>query len=173
MAHYVKCMYCDKSFDRDKIPFKQIGRRYAHFECWIRHEANKTQDDKDREALEEYIKKLFNEPFVNAKIKKQITQFKNEYQYSYSGIRKALIYAFEVKKYDINKANGGIGLVPYVYKDAYNYYYALWLAQQKNEDKDLSDYIPQQVEIHIPVPERTVMRKNKFSFLDEEEIDGK
>jgi hypothetical protein len=60
-----------------------------------------------------------------------------------------------------------------VYKDAYNYYYALWLAQQKNEDKDLSDYIPQQVEIHIPVPERTVMRKNKFSFLDEEEIDGK
>lgn len=172
MAHYVKCMYCNKSFDRDKVPFKQINRRYAHFECWIRHESNKSQDDKDKDALEEYIKKLFNEPYVNAKIKKQILQFREEYQYSYSGIRKALIYAFEVKRMDISQSNGGIGIVPYVYKDAYNYYYALWLAHQKNKDKELSDYIPQKTEIRILNPERSVMRKKKFGFLDEEESDG-
>ena len=31
MAHYVKCFYCGKTFDRDKIPYIKInGRRYAH-----------------------------------------------------------------------------------------------------------------------------------------------
>lgn len=173
MAHSVKCMYCGKSFDRDIIPFKQIGRRYAHFECYIHHEANKTQDEKDKEDLESYIMKLFNESFINAKIKKQIAQYRSEYNYTYSGIRKALVYAFEVKKNDLKKANGGIGIVPFVYKDAYNYYYSLWVATQKNAEKDLSEYIPQQVEVHIPVPTCEKMRRKRFSFLDEEEIDGK
>ena len=92
----------------------------------------------------------------------------NEYEYTHSGILKALIYFFEIKGNSIDKANGGIGIVPYVYKDAYNYYYSLWLAQQKNEHFKPEEYIPVVREIHIPSPQRNVRKRQLFTFLDEE-----
>ena len=51
-------------------------------------------------------------------------------KYSYSGIYKTLKYFFEVRGHPIEKANGGIGIVSWVYKEAYNYWRALWEAQQ-------------------------------------------
>ena len=67
--------------------------------------------------------------------RKQMKDFVENYHYTYSGMKKALVYFYEIKKNDISKANGGIGIIPYVYRDAYNYYYTLWLANQKNENK--------------------------------------
>ena len=144
--HIVKCPICGKSFDRETTAYHQDGRRYLHIECWARQEASKTQDDKDREAgctTSEYV-----------------------YQ------KKALIYQFEIKKGDIKQANGGIGIVPYVYEQAREYYYQIWLAQQKNEDKVLNDYIPDIVKIKIKNPQKQPKRRNLFSFLDKEEDDG-
>jgi hypothetical protein len=83
-----------------------------------------------------------------------------------------LVYFYEIKGNSIEKANGGIGIVPYVYQNAFNYYYALWEAQQKIEQKVpiIQEYVPKVVEIRIPNPERKVKKKrNLFSFLDEEE----
>ena len=109
-------MYCGITFDRDKLPYKQINaRRYAHLECAIEAENNKTQEQKDQEALEEYIKKLFNESYINPRIQKQIKNFKEQYNYTASGMLKALTYFYEVKGNDIQKANGGIGIIPYCY----------------------------------------------------------
>lgn len=170
--HVVKCAICGQSFDRDKIPSHQMGRRYAHIECWARKETMKTQDEKDRESLEEYIMDLFGLNVISPKIKRQIDTYHNEYNYTYTGIKKALIYQFEVKKGDIKQANGGIGIVPYVYDQARNYYYQIWLAQQKNADKVINDYIPKVVKIFIDDPVRQPKRKNLFSFLDEEEGDA-
>jgi hypothetical protein len=112
--------------------------------------------------------KLFNISYIDAKIRKQINQYVNEYNYTYSGIKKALIYFFEIKGNSIEKSNGGIGIVPYVYQNAYNYYLALWQAQQKNDKKIIKDYIPNIKEIVIPSPERKVKKRPLFSFLDEE-----
>ena len=37
MAHSVKCKYCQKTFDRDKIAFVQVSsKRYAHADCYLR-----------------------------------------------------------------------------------------------------------------------------------------
>lgn len=169
--HIVKCPICGKDFDRDKIPNRQMGRRYAHIECWARKESMKTQDEKDRESLEEYIMNLFGLNVISPKIKKQIDTYHNEYNYTYTGIKKALIYQFEVKKGDLKQANGGIGIVPYVYDQARNYYYQIWLAQQRNENKVLIDYIPKVVKICIDNPQRQPKKRDLFSFLDEEEGD--
>ena len=70
---------------------------------------------------------------------------------------RCVTYAYEVKKLDINKSNG-IGIIPYIYQDAYNYYYNLWLINQKNV-----------VEIKIPQPELKPRKRKLFTFLDEEE----
>ena len=131
-------------------------------------EQQKSQDIKDKEALEKYIMKMFNETYVNARVRKQINTYIADYNYTYSGILKALIYFFEIKGNSIDKANGGIGIVPYVYKDAYNYYYNLWLANQKNNDKIIEEYVPIIKEVRIPVPQRKIKKRNLFSFLDKE-----
>ena len=118
---------------------------------------------------------LFNSDYVYAKIKKQIKDYVTNYGYAYSGIHKALIYYYEVKgnKFDEGKAQGGIGIVPYVYQSAFNYYYSIWEAQQKQEHivdaESLAEYIPRVIEVKIPVPKRQEKKRNLFSFLDEEE----
>ena len=168
--HKVKCIYCNQIFDRDKIPNVQVSsRRYAHKECSISENNKLIQQEKDKEALNDYIKKLFKLDYVDARIQKQIKQYIEEYNYTYSGIHKALIYHFEIKGGSIDKANGGIGIVPYVYQAAYRYYYTLWEAQQKNQNIVINDYIPEVKEIIIPIPQRKVKKRKLFSFLDEEE----
>jgi hypothetical protein len=79
------------------------------------------------------------------------------------------VYFYEVKGNSIEKANNGIGIVPYIYKDAYNYYYSIWEANQKNKDKTAADLQIQQQVVHIKSPERPQKRKRRlFSFLDKE-----
>ena len=112
---------------------------------------------------------LFKLDYVTPRIRKQINQYVSEYNYSYTGILKALKYFYEIKKNSLEKSQNGIGIVPYIYNDAYNYYYALWLAQQKNENKELINKAYKTEEIHIPIPQRKIKKRKLFSFLDEEE----
>lgn len=80
------------------MPFEQVGaRRYAHVECAKKKEAEKTEEERNKEKLEQYIKKLFRTDVISVKIKKQIKTFQTQYNYTYSGILKALIYFYEVK----------------------------------------------------------------------------
>ena len=113
---------------------------------------------------------LLNEEYISPRVRKQINAFINEYKYTYSGIRKALVYFYEIKGNDISKANGGIGIVPYCYKEAFNYYYSLWLAQQRNENKIITEYVPQVREVRIPPPQLKKAKKRKlFNFFEEDE----
>ena len=169
MAHIVTCPYCHVKFDRDKEKFVQISaRRYAHPKCYQEAENNKSQEQKDQEALEQYIMNLFKEPYLNARIKKQIKDFQAEYQYTYSGMLKTLVYWYEIKGNSIEKANGGIGIIPYVYKDALNYYYSLYLAKIANEDKNIEEYQPLIKEFNIESP-RTYIREPRLFNLDDAE----
>ena len=93
-------------------------------------------------------------------LKKQIKQFTTENKYSLSGILKSLIYWYDVKGNSIDKSGGGLGIVPYIYQDAYNYYLALFLAQQANENKTLTTEVK---EITIKPPKK---RGSKQQFFD-------
>lgn len=145
------------------------SRRYAHISCAEKQQKEKTKEELDKEELENYIKQLFGITQLTPKIKKQITKYIKEENYSYSGIRRSLVYFYEIKHNSLEKSNDGIGIVPWVYSDAYNYYYNLWLAQQKNQDKNIDDYKPKEIVITIPPPERKIKKKTLFSFLDKEE----
>ena len=171
-AHYVTCIYCKQRFNRDKEPFVQISaRRYAHKECAKKHEVEQTQEEKDLQALEQYIMKLLDEPYVNARVKKQIKDFQKDYNFTYSGMLKSLVWFYDVKGNPKDKANGGIGIIPYVYRDAYNYYYSLFLAKSSNENKDIEEYKPVIKEISISSP-RVKLKQHKLFNLDDAE-DGK
>ena len=131
MAHKVKCIYCQQTFDRDKYPYIQVSsRRYAHPACAQAENKKKQEEENDKEKFEKYVMDLLNETYINARVRKQMNTFIEDYNYTYSGMLKALVYFYEVKGNNKAKANGGIGIIPYIYKDAYNYYYNLWMAKQ-------------------------------------------
>ena len=171
--HMVKCPLCGKTFDANQEPFVMINsRRYAHLSC--QQSANEKEDkiQKDKTALEQYIKKLFSYDKLPLKVTKQIQKYVTENNYTYSGILKTLKYWFEIKKGDIEKANGGIGIVPFVYNDAFLYWRGIWEAREKNKEiKPESAAIPV-VEIHILPPKRQPMKhfRKQFTFLEEEII---
>ena len=105
---------------------------------------------------------------IPSKIQKQINSYIKDYNFSYSGMLKALIYHFEIQHGDISKANGGIGIIPYCYDSAKTYYYNLWVAQQQNITKDITQYIPKVEEIKIKQPQKKRNYRKLFSFLDED-----
>ena len=168
MAHYVICSICGKRFNRDVHQAVKTGaRRYAHIECKPDGEIVPLPErDPDLIKLEDYIQKLLGDDYNKARVNKQIKTFQEEYNYSLSGILKSLVYFYEVKGNSKDKANGGIGIVPFVYKDAYNYYYDLFVAQQQNNHKDILTMTSKVKEVVIPPP-RIILPKRFFNLDDE------
>lgn len=173
MAHMVKCAICGKTFDRDKIQSVKHGaRRYSHAEC---EPDNKdfiplaaVQEDPDLTKLKEYINQLFGKNANWAQINRQLKIYTTENGYSYSGILKSLVYFYEIKGNSVEKSNYALGIVPFIYQDAYNYYYDLFITQSKNENKDVKEMFSKTKEITIKPPERPIKRRF-FNFLNEEE----
>lgn len=168
--HKVICRYCGETFDRDKEPFVKISHlRYAHEKCHKKYAIKKTQDEKDLEELERYIKKFFNEPYINAQVRKQIKDFRQEYGYTYSGILKTLIYWYDIKgnPRDREITNGGIGIVPFVYEQSKQYYYSLYLAQLANQGKDIEKFRPKVREVKIQPPQRVKKEEKLFNLGDD------
>ena len=164
----VKCLYCGEQFDRNDPSnhFIKIGRRYAHQRCANEYNESLTQEQKDLNALIEYIKDLLKEDYNFMKVKKQIEDYHKKYDYSYSGMLRSLKWFYEVKNNSIDKANGGIGIIPFIYNEAYKYYYNIYLAQQKN--KDIENYQTKITEITIQSPRMYVRPPHLFD-LDEED----
>ena len=97
---------------------------------------------------------------------KQLSQYEREHNFTYSGMLKSLIYFFEIQHNGIDKTNGGIGIIPFVYQSARDYYYALWVAQQQNEDKVIQ---VKEKEVIIKAPRKPSLFKKLFSLGEEDE----
>ena len=166
MAHIVTCQYCKQRFDRDKIDFIKISeRRYAHKTCMQETVIEKSKEEKDYDALIEYAKHLLNDKYSDARVKKQIKDFKDQYEYTFSGMLKSLIWFYEIKQNPIDKANGGIGIIPFVYNDALQYYYAIYLANSEGEK--VKNYQPETKVIVIKSPIAEPKKPKLFKLEDE------
>jgi len=170
MAHKVICLYCKKQFDRDKEPTQKVSaRRYAHLNCWKEHLANMSQEEKDIQNFFDYTKKLFGEDYNYILTKKLAERYVKENNYTYSGMLKTLKWYYEKEGHSIEKSNGSIGIIPYIYKQALNYYYALYQAQLVNKEKDLSNFTTSKeriVEIESP---RVYVRPPHMWFEEDDE----
>ena len=166
----VKCPICGKQFYREDEPFVKLKNRYYHRACYEASEKEKTEEEKEHDLLIEYIKKLFNINTLTVKISRQIKDYIENKNYSYKGIRKTLIYWFEIKGNSIEKANGGIGIVPFVYEQALTYWKSIWEAQQYNQQASGVKIETTIREIHIPPPQRKPMKITRkiFTFLEED-----
>lgn len=150
----VKCPICGESFDRNSPDVKWVkvsNTRYAHQECADKKALEETQEEKDRKALYKYLGELFGGNYDYIKTKKMVEKYIKEYQFTYSGILKTMRWFYELKGNNIEKAKGGIGIVPYVYSDAMQYYYNIYLAQQRaNAVREAYEVPVQEITIKSP-----------------------
>ena len=173
----VECALCHTKFDKSKEAFIEMAnKKVCHKRCYDNAQnAEPVEEDK----LNRYIMELYDMDYVYPRIQKQIQKYKKDYGYSYSGIRKALTYYYDIKKNNLDKEKFGdsIGIVPYIYDQAFRYYYSIWEAQQKNQDifdspDEIKKYIPRIFEVHIPIPQRMEKKRKLFTFLDLEGDDN-
>lgn len=76
---------------------------------------------KNRKELYDYICDLYNMKFPTGLIIKQIKEYKEEYGYKYSGMLLTLKYFYEIQENPV-KYNDGVGIIPYIYEEAKEYY---------------------------------------------------
>ena len=167
MARKCKCVYCKAEFDRDKLPYVQVANlRYAHKECAERNQVQKSQQEVEYDNLVNYIEKLFGIGYVSAKVAKQIKDYRELYNYTYSGMLGTLVYWYDVKQAPLDKANGGIGIVPYIYEQAKEYYAKINAANSINAG--VKDYHAKVIEIVMAPPQPEEHAPKLFMLEDDE-----
>lgn len=149
----VLCPYCGQMFNREKEDFVVIGRRYAHRQCneWV-------------QKLYEYMREKCGAAFSQQKVNQQITKYIRENGYTSKDIYYAMVYWFDVKKEDPEKAMGGIGIVPYIFAESVRYWKNKENNSQINIGKHIEDYVnmePEKIIIH-PTPIKKPRRVKLF-----------
>lgn len=125
--HVVLCRTCGKYFDTEAIPKEDwimpSKGWYYHTQCY--NDWKKAQDPSDDDwvlyiydFLARDLKVSYNYHMCEAQRKK----FIKENKYTNKGIYFSLKYFYEIKHNSWDKGNGGIGIIPYVYKDATEYW---------------------------------------------------
>ena len=130
MVHEVKCRLCKVKFDTNKEDFVLVGQRaYYHKSCyeeWIHGRNNvKTNGDENfwYESIVDYLYRDVHMSIDFAKLNNQWTNFiKPERKMTPKGIYFAVRYYYSIKHGDKEKALGGIGIVPNVYKESAQYW---------------------------------------------------
>lgn len=172
--HKVKCAICGQTFDRDVIQaVKHSANRYSHYDCEPDKELvplpEVSQDAKDLQALKDYIKNLYGDKCNWALVNKQIKDFHANQGMTYKGMINTLYWFYEVSKNSVSNSNGGIGIIPFAYQGAKDYFYKLYSANQKNADKDINNYLPKERVITIHNPRRETPFVKLFDMDWEEE----
>lgn len=166
----VKCPGCGERFFREDEPHVHIKNRYWHTKCYTQDKKEESKSEQSIQELEKYICKLFGTDFVSPRIRRQITTMISQYNFTHSGILGSLKYWFEVKDGSLEKSNNGIGIVPYIYEDASNYYESIFFAHQAN--KGIKTIDTEEIILKIPSPKRNVkhLKLINLEYLEEGEM---
>ena len=136
MPHLVKCFYCGKTFDRDKIPaIKVNGRRYAHENCSETDVTNeKIKEEIEKDKFYQLIKSIYGPDYNYMLINTQAEEYIQRYGYTWSGMTGCLHWFYNINHGDIEESHGGIGIIPFIYDEVKKYYQDIYKAQEKNKN---------------------------------------
>ena len=104
-----KCPHCNNEVKEEEAIYNTNTKRYYHESCY--------NVLLDRKKLIDYVCELFNYKKPSVKVYQQMSSY-YEYGISYADMLLALKYFYEIKKGDINKSQGCIGIIPYVLEEA-------------------------------------------------------
>lgn len=95
----------------------------------------KTQKDKD--LFYEYIKKIYGQKYNYQLINTQAESYIKQYGYTWSGMAGTLHWFYDLNHGNIEEGHGGIGIIPYVYDQAKEYYITITKANETNKNKQV------------------------------------
>lgn len=136
--HIVKCRVCNVQFDTEALPRDEwvmpSNRYYYHTKCYETWKKNKDDyrynspdNEKWFEFLKEYLSKEVKAPINYAKLNNQWNSYLKK-SYTAKGIYLSMKYFFETGRGEPSKTDG-IGIIPYIYKDATIY----WTQREQRE----------------------------------------
>lgn len=163
MPHIIQCRICRKKFDTELEDYVLVGQKsYYHQSCydeWVKNRNQATANgDEDfwKESVIDYLYRDVKMSINFAKLDNQWSSFiKPERKMTPKGIYFALRYHFDVMKGDKEKALGGIGIVPSIYKDAAQYWTEL-----ENRKQGTLDAIIEQIKMRQARPVVNIRRKD-------------
>lgn len=171
-----KCRWCGEEFNISQMqdqewimPFKG---HYYHTNCWLEKETpgsvrpmkpERTESDRWTDAIMDLfyrdMKVECNFSLIHRQIKGLVKK-----GYTIKGIYYTLNWFYLIKRGDWEKSNGGIGIVPYVYEEASQY----WCAQEEKQ-KGIITQIEEQISLRESQPvvykrQEKIKRKDKYSL---------
>ena len=134
------CPICKKYvLETDEI--KKYQNKKCHKSCLDSLINIKDISQNDKNKLIDYICKLFNTVEITMLIDNQINKYVKEYDYSYSGIYGTLYYFYELKENQIFEDINGIGIVPFIYEEAKQFFNQLSKINEENKDIEIENKI--------------------------------
>lgn len=162
MASNVLCRYCGNRFEKDEIDINYIknGNLYYHKDCYQK----KQNEETDREKIHNYCKELFGSSYSKKKIDLQIKKMLDDGK-SLKGIYTTLHYWYEVKDGDVEKANGGIGIVDYVYEECQQWFNQKYKNMKLNAGVDFELMLPKE-QTFITVHRQPIKKPKRVNLFD-------
>ena len=112
----VKCPECETFNHKEETIYHQ--KRYYCKICYN----NKTKESQHYKDLISYICNLYEIEAPSGFILVQIKKFKEQFNYTYKGIELTLEYFYEIKTNNTPEAGQGLGIIPYVYEEAKQFF---------------------------------------------------
>ena len=87
-----------------------------------------------RENGNEVVKEIYGKDYNYILINQQATSYIDKYHYTWSGMTKCLIWFYKINHGSVEEGNGGIGIIPYIYDEVYEYYRKNYETELKNQN---------------------------------------
>lgn len=157
----VKCLYCKQSFYREETDFIKVnGNRYAHRHC----AEKELEKEKIIQEIHQKMKDLCGEKYSKSKIEKQIKSLLKDGK-TEIGILKTLEYWYDERQEDPNKANGGIGIVDYVYGQAQDFYFKKEQNKNRYVNKNIQNFLEPET-INIKIKPQAIKKPKRIKLFD-------
>ena len=156
----VHCRVCKKAIDRNAETDWVMASRnyYFHNDCYEKwkHSTNIDDDQYWIELIYDFIKRDLKVEYNYFMCENQRLKYVQKNGFTNRGIYFTLKYFYEVKNGDWSKGHGGLGIIPYVYKDAAQYW-----SQHEDQQKDILEKIVAQAEERGKREKIKIERKQK------------
>jgi len=174
MSHIVKCRWCGDFFDTDKILEDEwimpTKGQYYHHDCWlekqtpgvIRPTPKESNDDKEywRQCIFDLIRRDLKGECNYSRISLQMGQYKQKYKdWTYKGMFYALKWFYDIEHNDWKKANGAIGILPYIYYRGTEYW-----RQRERQESGIVAQIEKQILKRIEIEQN----QTEFKYVQRE-----
>ncbi len=161
----LKCPVCESYNYKEEAIYYQ--KRYY---CKVCYE-NKTKESNDYKNLIQFICDIYEINVPTGFMFAQIKNFKEQYNYTYKGMELTLDYFYNVKTDNTPDTDKGLGIIPYIYEEAKQFFIEKRNIKKNTEGIDIQGITNIVNVIHIKKSDQRVEKDYKnIAIIDITEI---